>query len=190
MSTNAKNRLLELYQANGWHLDWTGMFKREATGLSGGWKSTIDHTMPDGRRLVGTGEANRASQADIGAVAAALCDLDTYDDEPEVMADAQPGDALIKLAAYLTMADASPEERSDWLQKNETDPRLAALFDRLWDVGDPDVRKYGRGRGEKYKASVVEALIWRRFRDQVLAPGAESALAQVFELVGRGGEAE
>lgn len=188
--TNAKNELQELYQANGWPLDWTGMFERVQTGLSGGWRSSIDHTLPDGRRLVGTGEANSSSQADIAAIAVALKGMSPELPDATVMADAQPGDVLIKLAAYITMADASPDERSKWLQAHERDPELEVLFDRLWAAGDPDVRKYGRGRGEKFKASVIEALIWQRFQDQVLAPGAKDALADIFELVGGAGEAE
>ena len=185
--SNAKNRLQELFHARGWRLDWSALLRHDQLGLSGGWRSTIDHVLPDGRRLVGAGEANKTTQADIAAIAAAFegLDVEVQGDDDAIMVDAQAGDALIKLAAYVVMADASPASRSLWLQHHETDAGLSTLFDRWWDAGDEDVQSYGRGRGEKFQASVVEALIWRRFRDRVIMADAKDALVQIIDLLGR-----
>ena len=183
---NAKNQLQEHYQANGWPLEGV-KYTHEQLGLSGGWRSTIDLTMPNGRRLAGTGEGPRKSDADVAAAANALATLPADTLDTAIKSDAQPGDARIKLAVYVTMAAATPEERSRWLQEHEGDSALALIFDRSWEAGDADVCQYGPGRSVKFKASVVEALVWRRFREHVLGPGAKDVLARLFAFIERGG---
>jgi len=186
--TNAKNRLQELIQARGWTVTWDDVLTREQLGLSGGWRATLEVVLPSGVRLLGTGDGNSKSEADVAAIAAALDDFDVGEEEAGVFADAQGGDALIKLAAYVVKADLSPEGRSQWLQAHEADAYLARVFDQLWEAGDADVRGFGRRRGEKFKASVVEALIWRRFRQKVLSETARASLEDIIQLLAAAGE--
>lgn len=95
-------------------------------------------------------------------------------------------DALHKLAGYLATGLRSPEERSWWLQLHEADASLAQVFDRWFDEGVPELAMYGRALGEKNKATLVEALIWRRYGARVLGPGAMEALSELQEALSRG----
>jgi len=179
---NAKNRLLEYVQSLGLSPNVV-RFKTNQTGMSGGWRSLVEVTLPDGRSLSGVGLHNGKRDAEIAACEEALAGIETHTAEESTWSDAQPGDLLIKLAAYMTLQGASPEERSQWLQQNEQDVVLAELFDRWWGEGISDVRDLGSGRGTKYKATAVEALIWRKFKDRVLRPDAKEALAEIVKLV-------
>ncbi len=97
--------------------------------------------------------------------------------------DAQSGDVLIKLAAYTAMDVATPDRRSSWLQRSESNRRLAGLYDRWFGEGDPDITPLGTTRGQTFKATAVEALIWRRFQAAVLRPDAALALHEIFGIV-------
>lgn len=180
---NAKNRVLE-------KLDALGLPRSLAVwvhtgGAPGeGWTSTLTLTLPDRAPIVGVGTAGRKPQADVVATEAVLAAL-ASDSDPDghdwakVYAEAQAGDALVKLAAYLTGESASPEDRSRWLQQHESDAALARVFDRWLEEGAPELVSFGRGLGEKNKATVVEAVIWRRYHARVLGSGAGEALGEL-----------
>ena len=82
---------------------------------------------------------------------------------PETRAeDAQAGDALIKLAVYRANAHQTAAERCAKLQQIESDARLADVYDRWRARDEPDLGVFGPELGRKAKATVVEAMIWRR----------------------------
>ena len=101
----------------------------------------------------------------------------------QIYAEAQAGDALLKLVGYLAAGAASPEERSRWLQRHESNDWLADVFDRWREDGDPDLIAYGRGLGVKNKSTLVEALLWRRYGARVLGPDAVEALKEIGEAI-------
>jgi hypothetical protein len=55
------------------------------------------------------------------------------------------------------------------LQQFEADSHLAQIFDHWKAKDDPDLAIWGIELGEKRKATVVEALLWRRFGAKVIA---------------------
>ncbi len=181
MTMNAKNELQELFQRMGWKTPAAGLYSHERVEPSGRWRSTIDFRLEDDRHLSGVGEADTKSQADVAAAAAALEKLEPEPDDLDVRRDAQAGDALIKLAAYLVLGD--PAAASTWLQSYEADAHLAKVCERWARAGDPEVLRLGAGRGWKHRASIVEALIWRRYRGRVLGPEGEAALREIVDLL-------
>ena len=187
--SNAKNLLLELLAKRGLGVD-LATFEHEQPFLGAPWTSTVVLTLPDRTPITGVGGASTKSQADIAAAEDVLAKLAAEDaseagDWTLLAADAQAGDALLKLAAYLATELATPEDRSRWLQGNESDARLAQVFDRWFDEGAPELAGFGRGLGEKYKSTLVEAVIWRRYGARVLGPGATEALCELREALGR-----
>jgi len=186
--SNAKTQLKEL-------LDGLGLSQACAVYSStqagaGPWTSTVTLTLPEREPIAGVGTASRRSQADISAAAEALAELaadratEAVDWAP-IYAEAQAGDALLKLTGYLATGLAAPEERSRWLQLHESDASLAQVFDRWFDEGAPELAMYGRGLGEKNKATLVEAIIWRRYGARVLGPEALEALGELREALAR-----
>lgn len=186
--TNAKNQIKELLEA-------VGLPQRCAVYTSppselGVWTSTVVVTRPAAPPLSGTGTGRRKRHAEVAAAEDAMAKLPSDEstkgpDWALIYADAQVGDALLKLAGYLATGLASPGERSQWLQLNESDRALAKVFDRWLDAGDPDLTAYGRGLAEKHKSTLVEALVWRRYRDRVLGPAAMEALGELREALAR-----
>ncbi|HNC97869.1 MAG TPA: hypothetical protein PKW90_17200 [Myxococcota bacterium] len=179
---NAKNQIQELLAGLGLPIN-RAVYTHTQAGV-GAWTSTLVVTLPDRPPLTGTGTAMRKSQADIAAAADAIAKLEEErglagQNWALMYAEAQAGDALLKLAGYLNSELTSPESRSRWLQLHESDASLSQVFDRWFDQGDPDLAAYGRGLGEKNKATVVEALLWRRYGTRVLGPGAMEALAEL-----------
>lgn len=106
-------------------------------------------------------------------------------DWDQTVQDAQAGDALIKLAAYLSPALGSAEASATWLQTFESDGHLAATFDRLQQAGEPSLAGWGPRLSQKRKATLVEALVWRRFGPTVLGEQAPKGMAQVLALLGQ-----
>lgn len=179
VTQNAKNRLQELFDAKGWPRP---TFQQKQIGLQ--WTSTINVALPDGRTLYGTAAASRKTQADVAAAEAALASL-APDPEPEedLWVDAQRGDALVKLAAYLAPHLRSTEAKSAWLQEHESDEFFSRTLERWADAGDAEAAEHLGQRGEKYRSTVAEAFIWRRFNKRVLAPGARPALLELMSLL-------
>ncbi len=177
-----KSVLLEMFQERGWDLRWPELVAFEPS--VGGWRAVVDYQLRDGRRLSGEGKGSRKGVAEEQAFRQALEGLPPLPSDPDLELDAERGDLLIKLAVRWELASGTGEERSRWLQEHETDARLAALFDAWKLDGDEELRMLGDERGQKYKATVVEALIWRRFGERVLAASAEQALAEIVALVG------
>ncbi len=181
MASNPKNKLLELLQWYG--MSTTGVFKNEQVSVHGGWRSAVHLPLPDGQVLTGRGEGQRISEADGNAAAEALAAIEIASDDQALWSEAQLGDALIKLAAYLVLREAGPEATSHWLQKHERDKALSRLFERWKDADDPRVRAYGVTRGWKFQATVVEALIWRQFNETMVSPDALKGSAELMALL-------
>lgn len=178
---NAKNRLQEYFQRRGERIDWHQALTH--VQLPGGaWQATLQHVTPDGRTIAGVGVGPRKSDADVLACEEAMNALGP---EPHdgVWTEAQAGDALIKLAIHATRQEATPAERTDWLRDHESESALARVFEAWADAGDPDVAELGPECGQRRKATLVEALIWRRFRDRVLGPDAEAALEAIVSML-------
>lgn len=189
MMSNAKNKIQELLAGRGLPMNRV-VYSSTQAGV-GAWTSTVVVTLPDRPPLTGTGTAMRKTQADIAAAEDAMAKLEAEKgtvgghDWALICAEAQAGDALVKLAGYLASGLASPEERSRWLQLHESDGALAKVFDRWFDAGDPDLAAYGRGLGEKNKSTLVEAIVWRRYGARVLGPGAGEALGELRNALAR-----
>ncbi len=143
---------------------------------------------PDGCTVQGTGEGRRSSEADIAAAQVALEQLrndnpDLLIDWEEINVEAQAGDALIKLSVYLSPSLSSVGEKSKRLQSLESDPHLAEVFDQWKTQGDPDLAMCGTNLGEKRKATLVEAMLWRRFGMQVIAADATAQLQSLLKTL-------
>ncbi|TNE90339.1 MAG: hypothetical protein EP330_08460 [Deltaproteobacteria bacterium] len=162
---NAKNQVQELLQRRGFPVNWGAMLTtRPFPG--GGFVSRLRHELPTGEVLEGEARAPRATAATIAACEDALS-RSSLGLDAGLQADAQAGDALIKLTAYALLGEG-PSERSRWLQRHESDAHLATVFERWWHAEDAEVRQYGLALGKKARATIVEALIWRRFGPQLL----------------------
>lgn len=184
---NAKNQIQELLAKKGLPLS-AAVYTSTQDFIGGPWTSTVVLTLPGQPPITGTGKAMRKTQADVAAAEDALAKLKTEPsptdhDWAQIQADAQAGDALLKLATYLAHDLASPEARSLWLQEYESDAALARVFDIWFEAGDPDLAAYGAGLGEKNKATLVEALVWRRYGKRVLAHEAGRALRELREAL-------
>lgn len=183
---NAKNQLLEFLAGRGMPASYARFSSTQAG--AGAWTSTVVITLPGREPVTGIGTSYRKSQADITAAKDALPTLKLAEaaaalDWAHIYAEAQAGDALLKLAGYLASGLASPEERSLWLQGHESDASLAQVFDQWFDEGAPELVPYGRGLGEKNKATLVEAVIWRRYGARVLGPAAAEALGELRDAL-------
>ncbi|MFZ5476683.1 MAG: hypothetical protein ACOZNI_07910 [Myxococcota bacterium] len=176
---SAKTRLKETLEKVGRTLDDETDFRRRERA-DGQWESTVTVSLPGMVDVVRTGAAWRRRDADARACAAALDTLDLpVLDWSRWRRDAQAGDALLKLAAYLAADLGSVGEVSLWLQGAERNRALASVFDRWHADGHEDLRIFGPGLGEEARATVVEAIIWRRYCERVLREGALDALARL-----------
>lgn len=77
----------------------------------------------------------------------------------------------------------SLEQLSNWLQTHESDKNLAQLFENWRQAGRLGDQDYGPQTGRKARATLVEALIWRRFGPQIVNSDSLPALAKVVALV-------
>ena len=173
---NAKNCLLEVLKNLGCS-EADAIFEPGATLSSACHRATVTVRFPDGRQIYGSGEGQRRSDADIAAAQAALDQLhsdypDLLVDWDEVFSEAQAGDALIKLSVYLAAGFNCAGDRSQLLQKMESDAHLAVVFDLWQSQNDPDLTMWGPNLSGKRKATLIEALLWQRYRKQVLAADA------------------
>jgi hypothetical protein len=172
MSGNIKNRLLELLNKLGCIEDCA---KFQSTHISSSecYRSTVIITFPDGRQFQESAERGQKSDAGIAAAQATFDRWHT--DYPDLVInwdnlylEAQAGDALIKLGVYLSVDLTSASEASKRLQNLEPDYHLAKVFDKWKAQNDPDLVIWGDFLSEKRKATLVEALLWRRFKMQVV----------------------
>jgi hypothetical protein len=184
MTENAKNQLQELLQDLGCDRNCADF--QPSPPLSYLHGSTVTVTFPDGRSVRGTGEGMRISDADIAAAQAALKQMridyaDLFIDWDVVSVEAQAGDALIKLGVYCSKEFKTAEDKSKRLQTLESDKHLAKIFDQWNNNGDPDLAIWGPHLSEKRKATLVEALLWRRYGQQVISVTAPKQLQSLLE---------
>jgi hypothetical protein len=182
---NAKNQLKELLEDLGYSDDFAD-YRSLAPSTNNFQKSTVTVTFPDGRIVEGTGEGKRRTTADIAAAQNAIDRMrqdhpDLIIDWDEIYAQAQAGDALIKLAVYLSIDLDSTKAKSKYLQNVESNLHLAQVFDRWKAQGDPDLAIWGTELSEHRKASLVESLLWKRFGQQVIAIDAPKNLQDVLK---------
>jgi hypothetical protein len=185
MSENAKNKLQELLNDLGCAGNCIDF---QHTSVSDFYRSTVMVKFPDGRTVQGTGEGQRRANADIAAAQDALDRVARI--YPYLLVDwkklgieAQAGDALIKLGVYLSVESKSAEDNSNRLQVSETDAHLAKVFDRWKAQNERDLAIWGSDLGEKRKATVIEALLWRRHGQNVIAANAPAQLASLLKTL-------
>jgi hypothetical protein len=65
----------------------------------------------------------------------------------------------------------------------ESGPHLAEVFDQWKTQGDPDLAMWGTDLSEKRKATLVEAMLWRRFGIQVIAADATAQLQSLLKTL-------
>lgn len=186
MSRNEKNQLLELVKNIGCSENCAAF--QSSISPSRLYQSTVVVSFPDGRKVQGTGEGDRKSDAEILASRAAIDQLlsehlDLVVDWDEITVKAQAGDTLIKLGIYLSADIKSASDKSQHLQRLESDLHLAQVFDQWKAQGDPDLAMWGDNLGEKRKATLVEALLWERFGRQVITTDASEQLRSLIETL-------
>lgn len=187
MNGNTKNQLLELLKNLGCSEDCAD-FQPESISPPGFHQSTVVVSFPDGRTVQGSGRGERKSDADIASAKDAIEQLsnnypDLIVDWADINVQAQAGDALIKLGIYLSTSIKSASEKSLQLQNLESDSHLAEVFDYWKAQGDPDLVIWGDNLGEKRKATLVEALLWRRFGTQVISNNASEQLQALIKMI-------
>lgn len=181
--SNAKNRIQEILADLGLP-PGHATYSHGSRASDGYWVSTVSVEIPGRAALLGNGAASRVTQADVAAAEDALEGLLAWTqaegiDWPTIRAEAQAGDALLKLAGYLSADLSSTEARSRWLQRHESDAALAQVFDRWVEAGDSDLAVFGPLLGEKRKSTLVEAMIWRRYSHRVFTAETLDALGEL-----------
>jgi hypothetical protein len=181
---NAKSQILELLKNLGCSEN-AAKFHHQSLAASGPHRSTLTVYFPDSRVVQGQAVASRVTDADIQAAQAVLDEVGSK--YPDLLVDwnaigiqAQAGDALIKLGVYLSTELDTAGKKSQHLQQFEADSHLAQIFDRWKAKDDPDLAIWGNELGEKRKATVVEALLWRRFGAKVIAADAATQLQAIL----------
>jgi hypothetical protein len=188
MSENAKNRLLELLKNIGCIEDCV-QFQTTSPPIPYAQHSTVVLvSLPDGRLVKGTGENRRKTDAEIAAAMDAIEQLhrnhpDLIIDWDEIKIEAQAGDALIKLGVYLSPNRTTVGDNSKQLQNSESDSHLERVFDQWQAQGDPDLTIWGNNLSKKRKATLVEALLWRRFGMLVLTSDASEKLQSLLKTL-------
>lgn len=177
---NATNRLLEWLKGLGWPESCLDVTAPSPGGLQ---PHQVEATLriPDlDLDLVGRGQAARVKDAKKAACADLLAQLDRlhpdlFFDQDSLAAEAQAGDALLKLSVFAWDSPLTAADRSLLLQEHETNEALARRFDELR-AADPWAARLGPGVGVKARATVFEAAVWRRHKDSL----GTSDLAAVF----------
>ena len=175
MSKNAKNQLQELLRNLGCCIHTCLNFQHAP--VSNSYSSTVTVTFPDGRIVQGAGTGPSKPDADIAAA------QDTLDrvkriypyllvDWKKLGVEAQAGDALIKLGVYLSAESKSAAENSFRLKDSEPNAHLAKVFDRWKANKDPRLAIWGTDLSKHRKATLVEALLWQGYGQQVIADNA------------------
>ncbi|MEM6262531.1 MAG: putative dsRNA-binding protein [Bacteroidota bacterium] len=183
---NDKNRLHEFLRDLGyWESRVTYHTRNDG---SGAFTSRVEVNFADGRVVQATGEGGRKTEAEIAASTAVLKVI--HDEHPdlevdwdEIFVEAQAGDALIKLGAYLHPDLDTAADKSRWLQKMESDDHLISVFDHMQASGDPDVAIFGQNLGNKRKATFVEALVWRKFGSKWVTDAAKDGFGELASFL-------
>ncbi|MFK7933861.1 MAG: hypothetical protein AB8G22_10140 [Saprospiraceae bacterium] len=182
---NPKNYLAELIKEWGYP-DQFVKYKTYAADEST-FVSQVHLPFNNGLEPRATGTAPRKKDAE-KAAAAALFAVIKKDfpqlliDWQEIFIEAQAGDALVKLAAYVSPQLNTPEKKSNWLQLHETDLRFETIFDELYNRRDPRVSFFGKNLGKKRKATFIEALIWRTYQKMLIGEKQREILAAIFSF--------
>ncbi len=178
---NPRNKLAELLKALGWPEDAIG--SNGAVGGGPPHEAEVYFSLAElGIEWTARAEARRLKQAELAAFAVLLDRLGR--ERPELLAvdwdavrsEAQAGDALLKLAFYAEPGGHPPWERSGKLNEAESDRALSEQFERLRQEVDW-LRIFGPELGTKKRATLTEAVIWRRHGADVLDRGARGVLA-------------
>ncbi len=181
---NAKNQLHEFVKELGYFENCI-TFDSTCLSLEEGFYSRVTFLVKDGREIVseGKGQKKTASQIDASANLLTLIYEDHSDliiDWEQVRIEAQAGDGLIKLSAYLNDAHPTAAQKSFWLQEMETDKHMVEIFDRLQSQNDDSVALFGNNLGAKRKATWIEALIARKFSHAIISPSAQKAFGELI----------
>ncbi|WP_009630146.1 hypothetical protein [Synechocystis sp. PCC 7509] len=177
-NNNAKNQLLELLQNLGCNNCIDFKFICLSPNL---YRSTIIIEFPNGQVICENVENESKSEANL-LVAQHTFDriLSNYPEFlvnwDEINIEAQAGDALIKLSVYLSNQSKNSHDKSKQLQQLESDSNLAKIFDCWKAQSNPELAIWGTYLSEKRKATLVEALLWRRFSKQILTINAPMEL--------------
>jgi hypothetical protein len=185
MSENAKSHLLEFLKDLGYS-EKLAVFKTSPQPRSGVFHSTVNIVLPGDCEIYGAGEGHRRSDAESAVAQAVLDQLhsnypDLFVDWTKIRVEAQAGDALIKLGAYLTLGCNSASSSSQLLQNTETNLHLAQIFGRWRSQGEPELAIWGPNLSKTKKATLVEALLWRRFSKRVLTSNATTELRVMID---------
>jgi hypothetical protein len=185
MSENAKNKLQELLDNLGCEGNCIDF---QHTSVSDFYRSTVMVKFPDGRTVQGIGEGQRRANADIAAAQDALDQVDRIYpylvvDWSKLSVEAQAGDALIKLGVYLSPELKSTAAKSNRLQNVETNAHLAKVFDQWKAQNDPRLAIWGTDLSEHRKATLVEALLWQGYGQQVIAANAPAQLSDLLSTL-------
>lgn len=190
MNDNPKNQLQEFLANLGWTEDQC-KFKSEQISPFGWHCSTVTVTLND-RTVEASGQGSRRLNAESNAARAILEKL--HNEHPDLVVNwdeinehAQAGDALIKLAVYISEDLDSASNKSKKLQSLESDTHLAKIFDQWKSQDHPVLAMWGNHLSEKRKATLVEALIWRHFRNKVIASNAASHLKSLLKTLAQDG---
>ena len=89
----------------------------------------------------------------------------------------------LKLGIYLSENFIKPSDKSLELQRTEANVQLAKVYDRWIADKDPDLLGWGTHMEVHKKASVVEALLWQRFNNKVIAGGANEHLKTLIKSI-------
>jgi len=182
---DAKSQLFKLLQSIG----HTGEDITDYQSYSNGNGHSCDLTVtfPNGLEIYGYGTGAKITQAEIAASQDVIDQL--HESHPELIVDwdkiyvdAQAGDALIKLGVYLS-GNLNVSDNSLDLQRIETNKRLAKVFDKWQRDKDPDLAVLGNHLSEHKKASVVEALLWRRYNKQVITSDGPEHLELLIKAI-------
>lgn len=185
-ANNARNQVQECLQKLGWPVDALTV---ESLTSAPPHRARASLRVPEiDLLLTSEGEAWDTRTAGVNACEDLLVNLreqraDLFFNEDELRADAQAGDALIKLAIYGWEEPLSPAQRTEVLQRVEADRSLAP---RLAEIagGHSWAQKFGPGIGGKQRATIVEAALWRHFQDAFRCGDVRHVLADVRRVLG------
>jgi hypothetical protein len=184
---NAKNRLYEFLKELGYLENCVQFYSLESSP-NGNFKICATVKFADGRQVKGTGKGLKKLEAEVAACKNVLSSIgkrhkELLIDWEQVFVEAQAGDALIKLCAYLSDSFETIEQKSLWLQRLESDNHLAQVFDSLKQKNDPLVAIFGNNLGIKKKATWIEALIWKRFGNACLSTDSKERLNELAKFL-------
>ncbi|MGB1243227.1 MAG: hypothetical protein ACPG49_11940 [Chitinophagales bacterium] len=184
---NAKNQLYEFARELG-YFEACITFESTRLFLEEGFHTRATFLVRDGREIIGEGTGQRKTTSQIDASTQLLNILfekhkDLIIDWEQIRIEAQAGDGLIKLCAYLNNEHSTAAKKSFWLQEMETDKHMVEIFDRLHAQNDSSVALFGDNLGAKRKATWIEALIARRFGSSIISPSAGKAFEELIHFL-------